>query len=329
MVEENNTKREQVNLAIAALEKDFGKGIISKEIPGTEFLTTGCLSLDKILGGGYAKGRMVEIYGGASAGKSTLSLHAIAECQKLGGITALVDTEMSLDPFYASNLGVDMEKLIISQPQSAEQALDVVDKLVHSGGVSLVVVDSVAAMVCQKELDGEMGDSVMGLNSRLMSQAMRKLTGGTSKTNSIIIWINQIRNKIGIVYGNPEVTTGGNALGFYASQRLDIRRKKTITNGSGDDAEIIGNKTTIKCVKNKCAPPYRECEVDIMYGRGIDKDTDLIRLAVDKDIVKKCGAGWHSYGELKIGQGEENVKEYFLEHPEVKEEIINKVKEVK
>jgi recombination protein RecA len=327
MMEENNTKREQVELAISALEKDFGKGIISRSVPGTEFMTTGCQSLDSILGGGYAKGRMIEIFGPASSGKSTLVLHAIAECQKAGGIAALVDTEYSIDPLYATNLGVDMEKLIISQPETAEQALDVVDKLIHSGGVSLVAVDSVAAMVPAKELSGESGDSVMGIHARLMSQAMRKLTGGTSKTNSIILWINQIRMKIGLVFGNPETVTGGGALSFYASQRLDIRRKKVITSGKGDDMQVVGNETTIKCVKNKCAPPYRQCEVVIKYGTGIDRDLDVIRLAAEKDIIEIKGAGWHQYGELKIGQGEENVKEFLSCHPDIKEEIIRKIRE--
>jgi recombination protein RecA len=310
MSEDMKEKRAKaLTLALGAIEKQFGKGsvVTGHAIPGIEFNSTGCPSLDKALGGGLPKGRMIEIYGPESSGKTTLVLHAIAECQKKGGTAAFIDVEHALDPAYATALGVDLDSLVLSQPDSGEQALEIVDTLVKSGAVDLIAVDSVAALVPQKELEGEMGDAVMGAQARLMSQAMRKLTGSCSKSGTTLIWINQIRMKIGVMFGNPETTTGGNALKFYASVRIDIRRSGVVKNGSGDEAEIVGSKTVAKVVKNKIAPPFKEA--DILYT------------AIAKGLIKKAGA-WYSYDGENIGQGEDNTIVYLKNNPKVKNQIL-------
>jgi recombination protein RecA len=321
----NEGKLKALGLAQEQIIKQFGDGAIRRLGDTTtvdvELISSGALSLDLALGGGYPKGRVIEIYGPESSGKTTLTLHAIAEIQKQGGTAAFIDAEHALDPSYARRLGVDTDNLLVSQPDNGEQALEIVETLVRSNAVDLVVVDSVAALVPQAEIDGEMGDSHMGLQARLMSQALRKLTGSINKSKTIVIFINQIRMKIGVMFGNPETTTGGNALKFYASVRLDIRRTGQIKSGE----EIIGNRTKVKVVKNKIAPPFRAAEFDIMYNEGISRTGDVLDLAVLHGIVGKAGA-WFDYADAKIGQGREASKAYLAEHPEVLNEIEAKVR---
>ena len=321
-----NGKSEALKLAIAQITKQFGDGSIMKlgdnRNIDVELLKSGSLSLDLALGGGYPKGRIIEIYGPESSGKTTLALHAIAEIQKTGGQAAFIDAEHALDPSYAKRIGVDVDNLLISQPDNGEQALEICETLVRSNAVDLIVVDSVAALVPQAEIDGDMGDAQMGLQARLMSQAMRKLTAIISKSKATVIFINQIRMKIGVMFGNPETTTGGNALKFYASVRIDIRRIGQIKDGEN----IIGNRTKIKVVKNKIAPPFKEIEFDIMFGKGISKEGDILDLAVKENIVEKSGA-WFSYEGNKIGQGRENAKSFLHEHPALAVEIENRVRE--
>ena len=318
-------KLKALGLAMDQITKQFGDGSIMKlgeaHKVDVELIPSGALSLDLALGGGYPKGRIIEIYGPESSGKTTLTLHAIAEVQKAGGTAAFIDAEHALDPAYAKKLGVDTDNLLVSQPDNGEQALEIAETLVRSNAVDLVVVDSVAALVPQAEIDGDMGDSHMGLQARLMSQALRKLTGIINKSKTTVIFINQIRMKIGVMFGNPETTTGGNALKFYASVRIDIRRTGQIKEGEN----IIGNRTKVKIVKNKIAPPFRIAEFDIMYNEGISKTGDVLDLAVDKGIVGKAGA-WFDYSDAKIGQGREATKQYLKEHPEVLTEIDEKVR---
>ena len=318
-------KKQALDLAIAQISKQFGDGSIMKlgenHKVDVELLPSGCLSLDIALGGGYPKGRIIEIYGPESSGKTTLTLHAIAEIQKQGGTAAFIDAEHALDPAYARKLGVDTENLLVAQPDNGEQALEITETLVRSNAVDLIVVDSVAALVPQAEIDGDMGDAHMGLQARLMSQALRKLTGIINKSKATVIFINQIRMKIGVMFGNPETTTGGNALKFYASVRADIRRTAQIK--SGDD--IIGNRTKVKIVKNKIAAPFRIAEFDIMYNEGISKTGDILDLAVEHEILGKSGA-FYKYNDQNIGQGRENAKRYLLENPEVMAEIEKKVR---
>ncbi len=322
----DKNKTKALDLAVSAIEKQFGKGAIMKldnenTVERIPAISTGCLGIDIGLGiGGIPKGRIVEIYGPESSGKTTLTLHIAAECQKAGGTVAFVDAEHALDTQYASKLGVDIPNTLISQPDSGEQALEITDMLVRSGAVDLLIVDSVAALTPRAELEGDMGDSHMGLQARLMSQALRKLTGSISRSNCTVIFINQLRMKIGVMFGNPETTTGGNALKFYSSVRLDIRRTGAIKNGD----EVVGNRTKIKVVKNKVAPPFKVIEFDIMYGAGISKEGDLLDLAVASKIVDKAGA-WFSYQDAKIGQGRENSKNFLKDNPEIAEEIKNKV----
>ncbi len=319
-------KLKALGLAMDQITKQFGDGSIMKlgeaKKTNVELLPSGSLSLDIALGGGYPKGRIIEIYGPESSGKTTLTLHAIAEIQKQGGTAAFIDAEHALDPSYAKRLGVDTDNLLVSQPDNGEQALEIVETLVRSNAVDLIVVDSVAALVPQAEIDGDMGDSHMGLQARLMSQALRKLTGIINKSKATVIFINQIRMKIGVMFGNPETTTGGNALKFYASVRADIRRIGQIKEGD----EIIGNRTKVKIVKNKIAPPFRIAEFDIMYNEGISKTGDVLDLAVQHGIVGKAGA-WFDYNDAKIGQGREQTKKYLKENPEVLAEIDQKVRE--
>lgn len=318
-------KLKALGLAQEQINKQFGDGAIRRlgdtQTIDVELISSGALSLDLALGGGYPKGRIIEIYGPESSGKTTLTLHAIAEIQKQGGTAAFVDAEHALDPAYARRLGVDTDNLLVAQPDNGEQALEIVETLVRSSAVDLVVVDSVAALVPQAEIEGEMGDSHMGLQARLMSQALRKLTGIINKSNTIVIFINQIRMKIGVMFGNPETTTGGNALKFYASVRLDIRRTGQIKAGE----EIIGNRTKVKVVKNKIAPPFRAAEFDIMYNEGISKTGDVLDLAVQHEIVGKSGA-WFDYADAKIGQGREASKAYLAANPEILAEIEAKVR---
>jgi recombination protein RecA len=285
-----------------------------------ETSSSGSIALDDALGGGYAKGRIIEIYGPESSGKTTLTLHAIAEVQKAGGTAAFVDAEHALDPAYAKSIGVNIDELIISQPDYGEQALEIVDALVRSGAVDLIVVDSVAALTPKAEIEGNMGDSFMGLHARLMSQALRKVTGVISKSNCTVIFINQIRMKIGVMFGNPETTTGGNALKFYASQRLEIRRKEKLESGSGDDKEAMGNRVKVKVVKNKVAPPFREVEIDVMFNEGISRSGEVIDIGADRGIIKKSGA-FYSYGDIRLGQGRENVKDFLKADPKLLAEI--------
>lgn len=331
-----NEKEKALNEALKKIEKDFGKGSIMRlgdhAKLNIESIPTGCLSLDMALGiGGIPKGRIIEIYGPESSGKTTLTLHVIAECQKKGGTAAFIDAEHALDPQYARNLGVDIDKLIVSQPDNGEQGLDIAEALVRSGAVDLVVVDSVAALVPKTEIEGAMGDATIGLQARLMSQAMRKLSGVISKTNSTVIFINQLREKIGIMFGSPETTTGGKALKFYSSVRLDIRKfdvikqKEETAAGKKEDV-IVGNRVRVKVVKNKVAPPFKVVEFDIMYGTGISREGDILDVAVDRGIVEKAGA-WFSYNGEKLGQGRENVKQLFKEKPELMEEIELKVRQ--
>lgn len=322
-------KDKALEVALSQIEKAYGKGAIMKlgemDTKGVESIPSGSLGLDIALGvGGYPKGRVIEIFGPESSGKTTLTLHAIAECQKRGGNCAFIDAEHAFDRGYAKKLGVNVEKLILSQPDSGEQALEITDTLVRSGAVDMIIVDSVAALVPKAEIEGEMGDSHVGLQARLMSQALRKLTSNVSKTHTILIFINQIRMKIGVVFGNPETTTGGNALKFYASVRLDIRRTGSIK----EKDEAVGNQTRVKVVKNKVAPPFKVIEFDIMYGEGISKEGELIDIGVAVGVVDKSGS-WYSYNDQKIGQGKENVKAFLKEHPDTAEEIKNKILEIK
>ncbi len=318
-------KTKALGLALETIEKQFGKGSIMKlgdaHTTAVETTPTGALSLDLALGGGIPRGRVIEIYGPESSGKTTLTLHAIAEVQRAGGTAAFIDAEHALDPAYAKRIGVDVENLLLSQPDNGEQALEIVETLVRSNAVDLIVVDSVAALVPRAEIEGDMGDSLPGLQARLMSQALRKLTGVINRSKGSVIFINQIRMKIGVMFGNPETTTGGNALKFYASVRMDIRRIGQIKQGE----EVIGNRTRVKVVKNKVAPPFRQAEFDIMYNEGISKAGDILDLAAASDIVEKSGA-WYAYKEQKIGQGREATKKYLQENPKVMEEIAAKVR---
>ncbi|MDA9669110.1 recombinase RecA [bacterium] len=325
---EKDAKLKVLELTLGKLEKSYGKGVVmklgDKIVEDIEVIPTGSIGLDLALGvGGYPRGRVIEIYGPESSGKTTLTLHAIAEAQKKGGIAAFIDAEHAFDSAYASSLGVDIENLLISQPDNGEQALEIADHLISSGAVDLVVIDSVAALTPKSEIDGEMGDSKMGLHARLMSQALRKLTATISKTGCTCIFINQIRMKIGVMFGNPETTTGGNALKFYSSIRLDIRRIGAIKNGEN----ITGNRTRVKVVKNKVAPPFKKVEFDIMFGQGISRSGEILDKAVDLDIVNKSGS-WFSYNETKLGQGRDAVKQMILDNPELCEEIETKIKEI-
>ena len=320
-------KKKALQTALAQIEKNYGKGTVmrlgDKPELNVDAIPTGSLALDAALGiGGVPKGRIIEIYGPESSGKTTLALHILAEAQKMGGEVAFVDAEHALDPVYAAALGVDTDNMLVSQPDTGEQALEITDALVRSGAVDAVVVDSVAALVPKQEIEGEMGDTFVGLQARLMSQALRKLAGTISKTNCVVIFINQLRMKIGVMYGNPETTTGGNALKFYSSVRLDVRRVESIKEGGN----VIGNKTRVKVVKNKVAPPFREAYFDIMYGQGISKWGELVDLAVQMDIVQKSGS-WFSMGEERIGQGVQSVKDYLMANPEIAEAVEQKVRE--
>lgn len=327
MAEDKNEKLKALDLAVAQIDRQFGKGSIMRlgdeRVVQIEAIPSGSISLDSALGiGGVPRGRIVEIYGPESSGKTTLALHVIAEAQKRGGLAAFVDAEHALDAKYAKNLGVDTDNLLISQPDTGEQALEITETLVRSGALDVVVIDSVAALVPKAEIEGEMGDAQMGLQARLMSQAMRKLAGIISKSRTCVIFINQIREKIGVMFGNPETTTGGRALKFYASVRLDIRRIASIKDGEN----IVGNRTKVKVVKNKVAPPFREAEFDIMYGTGISREGDLIDVAVNHNIIQKSGT-WFSYGEERLGQGRENVKRYLLENSDLLKKINVQVRE--
>lgn len=324
---DNNDKQKALDAALSQIERSFGKGSImrlgkNEQVVEIGAVSTGSLSLDIALGiGGLPKGRVVEIYGPESSGKTTLALHTVAEAQKTGGICAFVDAEHALDPVYARKLGVNLDDLLISQPDTGEQSLEIVDTLVRSGAVDVIVVDSVAALTPRAELDGDMGDSLPGLQARLMSQALRKLTGSISKSNCMVIFINQIRMKIGVMFGSPETTTGGNALKFYSSVRLDIRRIGAIK----DRDEVVGNQTRVKVVKNKVAPPFKQVEFDIMYGQGVSKMGEVIDLGVKAGVVDKAGA-WYSYDSQRIGQGRENAKTFLMENPEIAEEIEAKIR---
>ncbi len=323
----NPEKLKALDAALSKIEKEYGKGSIMKlgdsgANMNVETIPTGSLSLDIALGlGGVPKGRIVEIYGPESSGKTTVALHMVAEVQKRGGIAAFIDAEHALDPVYAKNIGVAIDDLYISQPDSGEQALEIAEMMVRSGAVDIVIVDSVAALVPKAEIEGDMGDSHVGLQARLMSQALRKLTAVINKSNCVVIFINQLREKIGVMFGNPETTTGGRALKFYASIRMDVRRIESLKTAG----EVIGNRTRVKVVKNKVAPPFKEAEFDIMFGQGISRAGDILDLAADIDIIHKSGA-WYSYKEERIGQGRENAKTYLLEHPEVMEEVENQVR---
>ncbi|MDO5022687.1 MAG: recombinase RecA [Eubacteriales bacterium] len=313
--------------ALAALDKQFGKGTIMRlgeqSKMNVEVVSTGCLELDMALGvGGIPRGRIVEIYGPESSGKTTVALHIIAQAQKEGGIAAFIDAEHALDPAYAKNLGVNIDDLYISQPNTGEDALEITEALIRSGAIDIVVIDSVAALVPKAEIDGEMGDSFVGLQARMMSQAMRKLAGVVSKTNAIALFINQLREKVGVMYGNPETTPGGRALKFYSSVRLDIRRGEQIKSGG----EVIGNRTRIKIVKNKVAPPFRVAEVDLLYGQGISRESGLLDMAVELDIINKSGS-WYSYQDLRIGQGRDNARQFLKDNPEIAKEVEDKIRE--
>ena len=323
----NEDKLKALDAAISQIEKQYGKGSVMKLGEGAniqvETVPTGSISLDIALGqGGFPKGRIIEIYGPESSGKTTLALHAVAEVQKAGGIAGFIDAEHALDPKYAKAIGVDIDDLYISQPDNGEQALEITETMVRSGAMDIIVVDSVAALVPKAEIDGDMGDSHVGLHARLMSQAMRKLTGIVSKTNCVVIFINQLREKVGIMFGNPETTTGGRALKFYASVRIDVRRIESLK----QNGEVIGNRTRAKIVKNKVAPPFREAEFDIMFGEGISREGDILDVAANLDIVQKSGA-WYAYLGEKIGQGRENAKLYLKENPDVCEEIANAIRD--
>ena len=317
----SNDKSQALERALSALDKQFGRGTVMKlgeqAKMQVEVIPTGCLELDMALGvGGIPRGRIIEIYGPESSGKTTVALHFIAEAQKRNGIAAFIDAEHALDPAYAKRLGVDIDELYISQPTSGEDALEIAEALVRSGAIDIVVVDSVAALVPRAEIDGEMGDTFVGLQARMMSQAMRKLAGVVSKTNSVVVFINQLREKVGVMYGNPETTPGGRALKFYASVRLDVRRGEQLKNGS----EVVGNRTKIKVVKNKVAPPFRVCEFDLLYGLGISKEGSLLDLAVEHEIIQKSGS-WFSYNDIRIGQGRDNARKYLQDNPDISKEI--------
>ncbi|WP_343622959.1 recombinase RecA [Flavobacterium lindanitolerans] len=326
MSSEKEAKLKALQLTLDKLDKTYGKGTVMKlgdqAVEEVETIPSGSLGLDLALGvNGYPKGRIIEIYGPESSGKTTLTLHAIAEAQKAGGIAAFIDAEHAFDRNYAEKLGVDIENLIISQPDNGEQALEIAENLIRSGAIDIVVIDSVAALTPKSEIEGEMGDSKMGLHARLMSQALRKLTGTISKTNCTVFFINQLREKIGVMFGNPETTTGGNALKFYASVRLDIRRSSQIKEGEN----VIGNRTKVKVVKNKVAPPFKTAEFDIMYGEGVSKTGEILDLAVEFEVVKKSGS-WFSYGDTKLGQGRDAVKSLIKDNPELAEELEQKIK---
>ena len=326
-MEENTEKKKALEMAMSQIEKQFGKGSVMKlgefKAMEVEAIPTGALSLDIALGiGGVPRGRIIEVFGPESSGKTTLALHIIAEAQKMGGEAAFIDAEHALDPVYAKKLGVEIDNLIVSQPDTGEQALEITESLVRSGALDVIVVDSVAALVPKAEIDGDMGDSHMGLQARLMSQALRKLAGAINKTKTVIIFINQLREKIGVMFGNPETTTGGRALKFYASVRLDIRKIENIK----QDGEVKGNRARVKVIKNKVAPPFREAEFDIVYGEGISKAGNILDMAVNLDIIEKSGS-WFSYNGERIGQGRENVKTYLKENPEVLAEVEKKVRE--
>ena len=327
MSKENNEKKAALEMAMGQIEKQFGKGSVMKlgeyKAMNVEAIPTGALSLDIALGiGGVPRGRIIEIYGPESSGKTTLALHIIAEAQKENGEVAFIDAEHALDPVYAKNLGVDINNLIVSQPDTGEQALEIAESLIRSGALDVVVVDSVAALVPKAEIDGDMGDSHIGLQARLMSQVLRKLAGAVNKSKTVIIFINQLREKVGVMFGNPETTTGGRALKFYASVRMDIRKVENIK----QDGEVIGNRARVKIVKNKVAPPFREAEFDILYGKGISKEGNILDIAVNLDIIEKSGS-WFSYKGTRIGQGRENVKKYLTDNPEVMAEIEAKIRE--
>lgn len=324
----NEEKLKALDTALGQIEKQFGKGSVMKlgdsgSHMQVETIPTGSLSLDLALGlGGIPKGRVVEVYGPESSGKTTVALHMVAEVQKRGGIAGFIDAEHALDPVYAKNIGVDIDNLYISQPDNGEQALEITETMVRSGAVDIIIVDSVAALVPKAEIEGDMGDSHVGLQARLMSQALRKLTGIIGKSNCVVIFINQLREKVGVMFGSPETTTGGRALKFYSSVRLDVRRIETLKQGG----EVVGNRTRIKVVKNKIAPPFKEAEFDIMFGQGISREGDVLDLAANLGVVNKSGS-WYAYNESKIGQGRENAKTYLKEHPEIMEEIEQKVRE--
>ncbi|SCJ16064.1 Recombinase A [uncultured Clostridium sp.] len=320
-------KQKALEMALSQIERQFGKGSIMRlgeagARLNLEVIPTGCLELDLALGvGGIPRGRIIEVYGPESSGKTTLALHMVAEAQKLNGTAAFIDAEHALDPVYARNLGVNIDELYVSQPDTGEQALDIADALVRSGAVDIIVVDSVAALVPKAEIEGEMGDAHVGLQARLMSQALRKLAGGISKSNCILVFINQLREKVGVMFGSPEVTTGGKALKFYASIRLDVRRIETLKNGQ----EMVGNRTRVKVVKNKVAPPFRMAEFDILYGTGISHEGSLVDMGVAHKIINKSGS-WFSYGEMRIGQGRENARQYLIDNPDVAREIEEKIR---
>lgn len=327
MEEIKQAKLKALQATLDRLDKSYGKGAVMRlgddPSEALEVIQTGSISLNRALGvGGFPKGRVVEIYGPESSGKTTLAIHAIAEAQKKGGIAAVIDAEHAFDQFYAQNLGVDIENLLISQPDNGEQALEIADNLIRSGAIDIIVIDSVAALTPKAEIEGEMGDSQMGLQARLMSKALRKLTGTISKANTCCIFINQLRDKIGVMFGNPETTTGGNALKFYSSVRVDIRRSSAIKNAD----KVIGNRTRVKIVKNKVAPPFQQAEFDIMYGEGISKVGEIIDLGVDMNIISKSGS-WYAYGDTKLGQGRDAVKEILKDNPELFEELENKIVE--
>ena len=328
MSKDKDSKQKALQLTLDKLDKTYGKGTVMKMGDAVaeeiESISSGSLTLDYALGvGGYPKGRVIEIYGPESSGKTTLTLHAIAECQKAGGIAAFIDAEHAFDRFYAQNLKVNIDELIISQPDNGEQALEIADNLIRSGAIDIIVIDSVAALTTKSEIEGEMGDSKMGLHARLMSQALRKLTSNISKTNCTVIFINQLREKIGVMFGNPETTTGGNALKFYSSVRLDIRRSTQIKDTNGN---VLGNKTRVKVVKNKVAPPFKLSEFDIMYSKGISKMGEIIDLGVNHGIIDKSGS-WFSYGETKLGQGRDSVKAILNDNPDLCEELESKIVE--
>jgi len=329
MSNEKDAKLKALKLTLDKLDKAYGKGTVMKmsdsPIQDVEAIPSGSLGLDIALGvGGYPRGRVIEIYGPESSGKTTLTLHAIAEAQKAGGIAAFIDAEHAFDRFYAEKLGVDIDNLIMSQPDNGEQALEITDNLIRSGAIDIVVIDSVAALTPKSEIEGDMGDSKMGLHARLMSQALRKLTASISKTNCTVIFINQLREKIGVMFGNPETTTGGNALKFYASVRLDIRRSTQIKETDGN---VTGNKTKVKVVKNKVAPPFKTAEFDIMYGEGISKVGEILDIAVEHEIIKKSGS-WFSYEDTKLGQGRDAVKAIIKDNPELQDELEQKIKDI-
>ncbi|MGC9374674.1 MAG: recombinase RecA [Bacteroidales bacterium] len=323
----NKEKLKALQLTLDKIDKDYGKGAImkmgDKAIADVPSISSGSISLDMALGvGGFPRGRVIEIYGPESSGKTTLAIHAVAEAQKKGGIAAIIDAEHAFDRFYAEKLGVDVENLLISQPDNGEQALEIADHLIRSGAIDVIVIDSVAALTPKAEIEGEMGDSRMGLQARLMSQALRKLTANINRTNTCCIFINQLREKIGVMFGNPETTTGGNALKFYATVRIDIRKIGQIKEGE----DVSGNRTRVKIVKNKLAPPFKKAEFDIVYGEGISKVGEIVDLSVEQNIVKKSGS-WFSYGETKLGQGREAVKQLLKDNPELADELENKIKE--